>query len=41
MFHIVINDLGDRTRTTIIKFGDDTKLRSTEKYSGGQNKNSK
>lgn len=41
MFHIVINDLGDRTRTTIIKFGDDTKLRSTEKYSEGQNKNSK
>lgn len=30
MFHIVINDRGDRTWTTIIKFGGDTKLRSTE-----------
>lgn len=30
MFHIVINDLGDRTRNTLIKFGGDTKLRSTE-----------
>lgn len=30
MFHIVINDRGDRTWTTVIKFGGDTKLRSTE-----------
>lgn len=29
MFHIVINDLVDRTRNTLIKFGGDTKLRST------------
>jgi len=30
MFHIVINDLGDRTWNTLIKFGGDTKMRSIE-----------
>lgn len=36
MFHIVINDLGDRTRNTLIKFGGDTKLRSTESILEGR-----
>lgn len=30
MFHIIINDLGDSTWNMLIKFGGDTKLRSTE-----------
>lgn len=29
MFHIIINDLGDSTWNMLIKFGGDTKLRST------------
>lgn len=30
MFHIVINDLGDRPQNMLIKFGGHTKLRSIE-----------
>lgn len=30
MFHIIINDLGDSTWNMLIKFGGDTKMRSTE-----------
>lgn len=35
-FHIVINDLGDRTRNTLIKFGGDRKLRSTGRTPEGR-----
>lgn len=36
MFQTVINDLGDRTWNMLIKFGGDTKLRSTESTREGR-----